>query len=147
MKDTTVNISLKLRALLALLFIAMTTGCMKIDEITGADNFNKQNDNLSLRRYSGVPLNLPPLVQFILDKKDIESLMLNGNMRKVCDYTKIPFQSVTVEEWNANPKIGDNVSVLSLLNTKKLNTKPVVITKGLSLGFCAKFSAMVYAFS
>lgn len=135
MKDTTVNISLKLRALLALLFIAMTTGCMKIDEITGADNFNKQNDNLSLRRYSGVPLNLPPLVQFILDKKDIESLMLNGNMRKVCDYTKIPFQSVTVEEWNANPKIGDNVRVLSLLNTKKLNTKSIdVITEFVAKG-------------
>lgn len=127
MKNSCRNTSLKFYVLFAILFLAMASGCMKIDEITGTNAFNKQEGGLSLRKYSGLPLNIPPLVQFIYDKGDNESLALNNNMRKVCDYTKIPFQSIPLEEWNKEPKIGENVRVLSLLNSKKISTKSIDI--------------------
>lgn len=135
MKNTTTNSSLRLRVLLALLAVTIASGCMKIDELIGAEGYNKRNDNLSLRRYSGMPLNIPPLVQFISDKGDIESLSLNSNLRKVCDYTKIPFQTVNLEDWNKEPKIGESVRVLSVLNTQKLNNKSVdIITEFVAKG-------------
>lgn len=134
MKDVIKNSSLKF-LLLALLVLAIASGCSKIDELIGADSFNKRNGELALRKYSGIPLNIPPLVQYISDKGDIESLTLNSNMRKVCDYTKIPYKNITLEDWNKEPKIGESVRVLSLLNTKKLNNKSVdVITEFVAKG-------------
>ncbi|ESU27221.1 hypothetical protein FLJC2902T_21950 [Flavobacterium limnosediminis JC2902] len=118
---------MRLRALFALFIIAAASGCMKIDELTGLDGLNKRNRELSLRKYSGIPLNLPPLVLYISDKGDHESLLLNGNLRKVCDYTKIPYRTITLEEWNKEPKIDPSVRVLSVLNTKKLNNNSVPV--------------------
>jgi len=135
MKNVKRNTSSKFYALLAVLLLTIASGCMKIDEITGANAFNRREGELSLRRYSGLPLNIPPLVQFISDKGDIESLTLNSNMRKICDYTKIPFQTIPLDDWNKDPKIGDNVRVLSLLNTKKLSNKSIdVITDFVAKG-------------
>lgn len=123
------------KLLVLLTFCAIVSGCAKIDELTGLDNRNKNDDKIQLRKYSGIPMNIPPLVQFILDKKDEESLLLNNNLRKVCDYTKIPVQTVTVQDWNSNPKIIDNVRVLSVLDTRKLNNKSIdVITDFVARG-------------
>ncbi|ESU24886.1 hypothetical protein FEDK69T_04400 [Flavobacterium enshiense DK69] len=107
-----------------MLLIVIAAGCAQIEELTGLDA-NKRNGELTLRRYSGMPLNLPPLVQCITDKGEVESLSLNRNMRKVCDYMKIPFRSVTLEEWNKDHKIESSVRVLSVLDTKKLNNKSI----------------------
>jgi len=120
-------IQMRFRLIMLMAAFTIVAGCAKIDEMTNIDNLNKNDDKIQLRKYSGVPLDIPPLVQFILDKKDTESLLLNNNMRKVCDYTKLPIHTVTLEEWNSNPKILDNVRVLSVLDTRKLNNKSIDI--------------------
>lgn len=131
LKNTTIHY----RSLLVLTALFMILGCAKIDELTGADNLNRREGTLKLRKYSGIPLNIPPLVQYILDKKDVESLTLNSNLRKVCDYTKIPIQTVTVEDWNRDLKIADNVRVLCMLDSRKLNNKSIeVITEFVAKG-------------
>ncbi|HSD15606.1 MAG TPA: DUF2194 domain-containing protein [Flavobacterium sp.] len=124
MKIVKHNTSLRIRVFFALLMVVIASGCVQIDELTG---LNANKGDLTLRRYSGIPLNLPPMVQFITDKNDVESLTLNRNTRKVCDYIKIPYRSVSLEEWNKDPKIDNSVRVLSLLDTKKLNSKSIDI--------------------
>jgi len=85
MKNITRNTSLKFHVLFAILFLAIASGCMKIDEITGANAFNRQDGELALRRYSGMPLNIPPLVQFISDKSEMSNLLLKNHMKKICN--------------------------------------------------------------
>ncbi|UOK41736.1 MULTISPECIES: DUF2194 domain-containing protein [Flavobacterium] len=126
MKCGKLNISLRCCVFFSLLLAVITAGCAHIEELTGFDA-NKRNGELTLRRYTGIPLNLPPLVMFITDKSEVESLLLNRNMRKVCDYMKMPFRSVTLEDWNKDHKIDSSVKVLSVFNTKKLNNQSIDI--------------------
>ncbi|WP_313807775.1 DUF2194 domain-containing protein [Flavobacterium sp.] len=123
------NTLLLFRYVFVLVVFLFVCACAKIDELTGLDNFNRKDGSLKLRKYSGVPLNIPPLVQFILDKNDVESLTLNNNIRKACDYSKIPIQTITVDEWNKNLKIDDNVRVLTMLDSRKLNNQSVDVIR------------------
>ena len=90
---------------MAIVTILFLSNCSTIDSIE-ADSFSVFNsdskNNLDeFRRYSE---NIqPPLIEFILDNTDIESLKFNDNIKKVCDYTKLPFRTTDIKKMGLQP--------------------------------------------
>jgi hypothetical protein len=114
--------------LMLLILIVATISCARIENLTDSENFDffdSKKDSLTLRRYSESNLNLPPLVEFIIDKDNIETLKLNGHIKKVCDYTKIPMQSIAITTWNTSQDIAPSTRVLCILDTRKISTKSI----------------------
>jgi len=74
------------------------------------------------------------IVKFILDKEDSLSVVLGGNLKKICEYAKLPFSNVTISDWNKN-NTDSGESIVFVLNTKKINDKGIqklhdFVTKG-----------------
>lgn len=71
-------------------------------------------------------LEASPLVEFIIDYKDQKSIRYNKELKKTCDYTKIPFRTSNITHWNSeNFVIGNSVKILCVNETNKLNDKAI----------------------
>lgn len=77
-------------------------------------------------RYSLPGLSSEPLVEFILDNNDKYSILYNNHIRKTCDYTKIPFNSIGLKQWNQTLKIAPTTRVICVSSTKKLNDASII---------------------
>lgn len=119
----------KYKRLMAILFVFLITSCSSVDNFD-KDNFNffrnkNTTETVVLRRYSEPNLNQPPLIQFVVDKANVESVSYNKHLKKVCDYTKLPYQSVDLKTWNASSEISPSARVICILETTKLSPNSI----------------------
>lgn len=124
MKTPTQNITVK--RFLAVIIIFSAWSCADFDSVVNPKNFNLFDNNTqietSFRRYpEDNSLNLPPLVEFIVDYENPNSVKYSNHIKKVCDYTKIPFGTVNIKNWNADLALSHSTRVVCVLETKKLN--------------------------
>ena len=117
--------------------IMFLTNCSSIDS-SAIDNFSVFNSDSKgnsdeFRRYSE---NIQsPLIEFLLDNSDIESLKFNDNIKKVCDYTKLPYKTTDINSWNNSPSFSPTTRVICLSRTSKLSDAGIVkITEFVSNG-------------
>lgn len=111
-------------------FVLIFSSCADFDAIINPDNidlFSKDQagKNALLKHYSDTDLNLPPLVEYIVDFENPMSVKYSNHLKKVCNYTKIPFKNINIKAWNANLEIAPSTRVLCVLETKKLNDASV----------------------
>lgn len=112
-----------------LLALLMVTGCGQLDDFT-LDDMNpfvkeKADTSPPLRRYE-LPEDSPtPLVVFIANEKSKIGTDYSANIRKTCDYTKIPFREISVTDFNANPKPLATTRVIVVPETKKLSNAAI----------------------
>jgi hypothetical protein len=108
-----------------ILFIVffLLSNCGSVDslDIDKFNVFNEQEKSLTdnFRRQSEYIQS--PLVEFLLDNNDPESLKFNENIEKVCNYTKLPFRASNIELWNNSPVFSPTTRVVSISNTIKLS--------------------------
>ena len=76
----------------------------------------------------------PPLIEFIFDPQNHDILEEHKNLRKVAEYTKIPYQSIPMGTFNTNFKIAPTTRVICVAETFDLNDKAIDSL----LGFVAK---------
>lgn len=115
---------------LSILFILLIfiSSCADFDSLLNPNNtnlFSDEKQNTSLKRYSENDLNLPPLVQFIVDFESPISVKYSNHLKKLTNYTKIPYKSINIKAWNANLEIAESTRVLCILETRKLSDESV----------------------
>lgn len=132
----TLNKILKHSLLVFVLIFAYS--CADFDAIINPNDtnlFSNENENNNLRRYSDGDLNLPPLVEYIIDFENPMSVKYSNHLKKLTNYTKIPYKNINIKSWNANLQIAESTRVLCVLETKKLSDASVnVILKFVSDG-------------
>lgn len=124
MKPFKIQISKKIKYSVVFFIILMCVNCGTVDSLD-VDNFTifnqgKRNAKDTFRRYSDNYQS--PIIEFIVDNNDAESLKFNENIKKVCDYTKLPFRSTDVNSWNNSPVFSPTTRVICMTNTAKLNS-------------------------
>lgn len=65
------------------------------------------------------------MVIYIHDNTDLESIGLERQIGKACDYAKIPYSTVNIGTWNASPEIPETVRELCIINTQKLSDQSI----------------------
>lgn len=98
---------------------------LKVDELLNLSEKVNTPESKIFKRYSLPGMSNQPLVEFIVDEKDIQSKIYNENIKKACDYTKIPYNAIPLNIWNSNLNIAPTTRVLSVYDTKKLNDASV----------------------
>ena len=123
MKALYIKIRFYFKNLVTIITLLILSNCGTIDSLE-VDNFSVFNSDSKynsdeFRRYSE---NIqPPLIEFLLDNTDIESLKFNDNIKKVCDYTKFPYKTIDIKKWDNNPSFSPTTRVICLSNTIKLS--------------------------
>ncbi|RZJ72734.1 DUF2194 domain-containing protein [Flavobacterium sp.] len=117
--------SLLLWRYFAFLALALAFGCGSLDNFD-ADDFSffedeAKNSATELRRYNLPGESQTPLIFYIRDNSSKLSVANDRNIRKVCDYTKLPFRSIDIESFNAKAQIPASVRSLCIHDIKKLN--------------------------
>ncbi len=116
------------KTVLFLFMMLSLFSCADFDALNPLKNdlFSSEKDKLSnLRRYNDADLNLPPVVEYIIDFENPMSVKYSNHLKKMCNYTKIPFRNVNVKSWNANLTIQESTRVMCVLETKKLSDASV----------------------
>ena len=90
--------------LLTLMTTLLFLNCGTIDNLD-ADSFlslenDYKNQHSQFRRYGANQLNQPPLIEFIIDNEDPISISYNDNIKKSCDYAKLPYKSTNIKSWD-----------------------------------------------
>lgn len=127
MKKRAPNYRIFKQSIICLLFL-FTISCADFDAIINPNDinlFSSETDNTTFKRYSEEALNLPPLVQYIIDFENPMSVKYSNHLKKLANYTKIPYQNINIKSWNANLEIAESTRVLCVLETKKLNDESV----------------------
>ena len=123
MKLFDLQITKKTKYLIMIFSILICFNCGTVDSLD-VDNFSifnkgSKNSKDSFRRYTE---NFqPPIIEFIVDNTDAESLKFNNNIKKVCDYTKLPFRTTDIKIWNNSPVFSPTTRVICLTNTSQLS--------------------------
>jgi hypothetical protein len=110
------------------LVLLFTFSCADFDAIINPNDINLFSDkieNANLKKYSEEALDLPPLVEYIIDFENPMSVKYSNHLKKLSNYTKIPYNTVNIKAWNANQKIEETTRVLCVYETKKLNDESV----------------------
>ncbi len=118
----------KINIKIAIVFIAIFfTACNSIDELYKIKNdiVNKDHKFLPLTQYTKAELSSQPLVTYLLDPRDSVSIIYFNNIRKVCDYTKIPFNFKYTSEWNRDPRVINTTKVLIIQNSNSIQIKAI----------------------
>lgn len=132
MKSIYKNIQIHIFYLIALVVVLLISSCEGLDDwsdLKAADFLTLKNDaevDKAFKRYNEVGMSSQPIIEFIVDEKDVQSKIYNGNIKKTCDYTKLPFRSIPLSVWNSTIKIASTTRVLSVYDTKKLNDASIV---------------------
>ena len=122
------------RFALALFLLLGMLGCEGLDDwsdLKGIDLLNSSKNDEggsdSFKRYTIPGLSAQPIVQSIYDPSVKFSVLYNAEVRKACDYTKLPFYSTTLGNWNASLHIAATTRVIMVYDTKKLNDASIPI--------------------
>ena len=67
----------------------------------------------------------PPVIEFIVDMNIRDNILDNKNLKKVADYTKIPFKNIPLIEFNSRLKIAPTTRVMCLTETSGLNNRAI----------------------
>ena len=117
---------------LAAVISFVTLGCEGLDDwsdLKSIDLFENKNEDgqgsSGFKRYETPIMSSQPLVEFIYDPSSKFSKLYNAEIRKVCDYTKIPYHAITITSWNSTLKIITGTRVIVVYDTKKLNDASV----------------------
>ena len=103
------------------------SNCAGFDEWAGLDVFDdKTNENSSTdyfagKRYTQVGFSATPLVEFIVNEKDKINVDYANQIRKACDYTKIPYNQIDISNWNRGREIASTTRVLCVINPADLS--------------------------
>ena len=108
---------------ISILLLLFFSNCGTVDslDIDKFNVFNEQEKNFKDNFRRQTEYNQSPLVEFLLDNNDPESLKFNENIKKVCDYTKLPFRATNIKLWNNSPVFSPTTRVVSISNTIKLS--------------------------
>lgn len=125
MKQVVNNTRIYKRLLCVFALALSVAGCGKLDNLD-ADDFDffggdEEKKDLALRTYSLPGMSSAPVVQYILDEKSQFSRDYEKDVQKMCDYTKMPYRSVDINDWNGSQSIPTSTRVICLLETKKLS--------------------------
>jgi hypothetical protein len=93
-------------------------------DLKSIELFNTKDQGASqngFKSYSEPGLSSQPIVQSIYDPSAKFSKFYNSEIKKVCDYTKLPFHCMTVTNWNNALQIAPTTRVLMIYDSKKLN--------------------------
>ncbi|WP_444671163.1 DUF2194 domain-containing protein [Flavobacterium columnare] len=119
------------------LFSLTLFNCNSIDSLYRLKNDylrNKQQQDF-LSPYESSSLSKRPVVEYILDSKDDLSMSYYEHFRKLCDYTKIPFNFKIIDRFNEQLKIESSARILVINDTKRLNNQTIpVLLKFVSKG-------------
>jgi hypothetical protein len=126
------NMSKALRSSCWLICIVLFfSNCAGFDEWAGLDVFDdtaneeNQSDYFYGKRYSEVGFSPIPLVEFLVDQKDKINVDYAKQIRKSCDYAKIPYNEIGVNNWNNGHEIAKTTRVLCVFNPAELSNQSV----------------------
>jgi hypothetical protein len=107
--------------------LLLLTACNSIDELYKMKNdlLNKDHLSLSIKKYPTAEYSSTPLVSYILDPKDSVSIRYFNHIRKICDYTKIPFNFKSTLDWNTSAQVINTTRVLVIANSNAIQTKSI----------------------
>ena len=109
-------------------FLLQIIGCGSVDNFD-ADTFsifsNRNNNEDGFRRYTLNDFHEPPMILFVLDKSDEESIRFDKNINKICDYTKLSYQSIPIKKWDSLSEIPISTKVLCIAGTPKLSDQSI----------------------
>jgi len=115
------------RCLIALLTLLVFSGCEGLDDWSDLQNvdffYTKDEDDESVifKRYSEPGMSSQPLVEYLVDERVRFSRNYRNEIRKACDYAKLPFRSVSIGNWNKTLAISATTRVICIYETKKLS--------------------------
>ncbi len=130
MKKAKLNIFKTLYFVTTLLLLALHLSCEGLEKWTSESNLFRHNGHSDKEnefvRYFEPALSDVPLVAFIQDNSSVSSKSCSKNIRKICDYTKIPFNIIDIDTWNKNHEISESTRVISLYDSKKLSDNSIL---------------------
>ncbi len=136
--------------LMALLTLLVFTGCEGLDDwsdLEGIDLFSSDNDAESeaaiFKRYTEPGQSTQPLVEFIVDESSKPSRMCSQEIRKACDYAKLPYRSVSLRNWNARRTYAASTRVIYIYDIKKVSDGSIPVLTD----FVARGGTLVIAFA
>jgi len=113
--------------LLILLTIFVLSGCEGLDDWSDLqnvdlfDNKTEEEEGNTFKRYNEPAMSSRPLIEFIVDESSKLSKSYSKEIRKACDYTKLPFHTINLKSWNSSHSISATSRVLCIFDTKKIN--------------------------
>lgn len=105
------------------------SNCAGFDEWAGLDVFDDKafetnsTDYFYGKRYGEVGFSPTPLVEFIVNEKDKINVEYAQQIRKACDYTKIPYNEIALVNWNKGNEIAKTTRVLCVFNPADLSNQ------------------------
>lgn len=122
MRKPYVPIFKRLLLIFALAMVASACGKLENFDTDDFDLFNDDEDKVfELRTYTLPGESNTPLVEYIVDNATAQSKDYEAHIKKMCDYTKLPYRSTDIKTWNASAAIAPTTRVLCLLETKNLS--------------------------
>lgn len=76
-------------------------------------------------RYKDPELSLTPVVLSLFDTQNNFSKLYNAEIRKACDYSKLPFNCMSENQWNESLEIAPTTRVIMVYNTRKLTNAAI----------------------
>ncbi len=115
---------------IAIAFALLASSCEGLDDwsdLQTSDLFDTKSgsDSDSFKRYTEPVMSSQPLVEYIVDDTEKYSRLYQKDIKKLCDYTKIPYHSMSIGTWNSFLKIAPSTRVFIVYDTKKLNDASV----------------------
>ncbi len=86
-----------------------------------------QKDIYNFTQHFSVPQagKQPPVIEFIVDPRNNENITESFNLRKIADYTKLPYQNIALKQFNETAEIATSTKVLCVVDTYVLNDKAI----------------------
>lgn len=119
---------------LALAVALLMVGCEGLDDwsdLKSIELFNTKDEantnQKAFKRYTVPVLSSQAVIQFIYDPSSKFSKTYNQEIRKVFDYTKLPFNSLNIQTWNSTLKVAPTTRIIIVYDTKKLNDASVEV--------------------
>ena len=110
------------RKKIVLLFFILITlnSCNSVDSLYRLKNeyLKAEQSQSFLKPYGEFELSSKPVVEYFLDEKDSLSLKYFKHYKKLCDYTKIPFNFKSIAKFNATGIIENSTKIVIVKNTK-----------------------------
>jgi hypothetical protein len=131
MKSNKTTLKKNVCFLLSTLFLVLNFGCEGLEDWSDFNNAilltanNTETDN-GFKRYNEPEMSSQPIVEFIVDKEQPISISYSKQIQKICDYTKLPFNSISTDLWNNSLTISPQTRVIVIYDTNKLNDQSIV---------------------
>ncbi|NHM06872.1 DUF2194 domain-containing protein [Flavobacterium sp. CYK-4] len=110
-------------------FMLSCEGLDDWSDLKSIELFNGKGDAAKgkggFKRYEEPIMSTNAVIESVYDPASRFSKSYNSHIRKVCDYTKIPFHAMPITQWNSTLRINPATRVIVVYDTKKLNDASV----------------------